>query len=227
MDASAASSTGPRRRQAWFCAGLRPARACSARGAPACPPSGSTSSPCRRPGGAARRDPLWLRFCARLGIDPAWAPRDSERANASLGVAETQVLRQLNRRLDRAARREATYDELIREHARPGGAGPAAAHAPVHAAAATPTTGSRSRPSAGSSGSRAAASTSSATSTTCGPCGPPPTPTWHDPDRVRPQASARRRARRAGRDDPRGRAPPRPRPTRWPAGRQARAAARR
>ena len=60
-------------------------------------------------------DPLWLRFCEVFGIDPAWAPRDSDRANQSLGVAETQLIRQLNRRLDRASRREASYDALIRE----------------------------------------------------------------------------------------------------------------
>lgn len=60
-------------------------------------------------------DSLWLRFCRATGIDPAWAPADSERANRSLGVAETQVVRQLNRRIKRATRREAAYDELIRE----------------------------------------------------------------------------------------------------------------
>jgi hypothetical protein len=66
------------------------------------------------PGGA---DPgeLFGRFCTAFGIDPAWAPLDSDRLNTSLGVAETQVIRQLNRRMDRATRREAEYDELIRE----------------------------------------------------------------------------------------------------------------
>ena len=60
-------------------------------------------------------DPLWLRFCEVFGIDPAWAPRDSDRTNQSLGVAETQLIRQLNRRLGRATRREASFDALIRE----------------------------------------------------------------------------------------------------------------
>jgi hypothetical protein len=60
-------------------------------------------------------DVLWLRMCAALGIDPAWTPRDSDRANRSLGVAETQVVRRLNRRIDRVTRREPVYDELIRE----------------------------------------------------------------------------------------------------------------
>jgi hypothetical protein len=58
---------------------------------------------------------LFRRFCTAFGIDPAWAPLDSDRLNSSLGVAETQVIRQLNRRMDRATRREAEYDELIRE----------------------------------------------------------------------------------------------------------------
>ena len=58
-------------------------------------------------------DLLWHRFCRALGIDPAWAPLDSERANASLGSAETQVLRQLNERIGRATRRHPGYDALI------------------------------------------------------------------------------------------------------------------
>ncbi|GAA4369402.1 hypothetical protein [Nocardioides caricicola] len=60
-------------------------------------------------------DLLWRRMCATLGIDPSWAPLDSDRSNRSLGIAETQVIRQLNRRMDRAARRESTYDGLIRD----------------------------------------------------------------------------------------------------------------
>ena len=59
-------------------------------------------------------DQLWLRFCQAFGIDPAWAPEDSTRHNVSLGVAETQLIRQLNRRMDRVSRREASFDELIR-----------------------------------------------------------------------------------------------------------------
>ncbi len=70
------------------------------------PPSGGDTT-----GGG----PLWLRFCEAFGIDPAWAPEDSERTNRSLGVAETQLIRQLNRRLDRQTRREAAYDALIRD----------------------------------------------------------------------------------------------------------------
>jgi hypothetical protein len=58
-------------------------------------------------------DLLWRRFCEAFGIDPAWGPRESDRSNASLGSAETQVLRRLNKRLSRATRRDASYDELI------------------------------------------------------------------------------------------------------------------
>lgn len=57
---------------------------------------------------------LWDRFCAVFGIDPAWAPRDSEAHNASLGVAETSMLRLLNRRMDREPRREESFDGLVR-----------------------------------------------------------------------------------------------------------------
>jgi hypothetical protein len=67
------------------------------------------------PSGVGRPDELWLRFCAAFGIDPTWAPLDSERANRSLGIAETELIRQLNRRLDRATRREASFDKLIRD----------------------------------------------------------------------------------------------------------------
>ncbi len=62
---------------------------------------------------AADPDLLWHRFCEAFMIDPDWAPRESDRANASLGSAETQVLRRLNQRISRAARRDASYDDLI------------------------------------------------------------------------------------------------------------------
>lgn len=63
----------------------------------------------------ANKDLLWLRMCEAFGIDPAWAPAESHKANSSLGIAETQLLRQLNRRMERSVRREAAFDELIRE----------------------------------------------------------------------------------------------------------------
>lgn len=68
------------------------------------------------PPSGADRDLLWLRFCSTIGIDPAWAPTDAVRVNQSLGVVETEVLRKLNRRIDKADRRQNDYDQLIREH---------------------------------------------------------------------------------------------------------------
>ena len=58
-------------------------------------------------------DLLWTRLCQAFGIDPAWAPTESDRSNASLGSAETQVLRRLNQRISRSTRRDASYDDLI------------------------------------------------------------------------------------------------------------------
>jgi len=57
---------------------------------------------------------LWERNCSVFGIDPAWAPRDSEAHNASLGVPETAMLRRLNIQMDRAPRQEARFDSLVR-----------------------------------------------------------------------------------------------------------------
>jgi hypothetical protein len=79
------------------------------------PPRPGETDAAPSPDAAVPGGPLWLRFCEVCGIDPAWAPRDSGRINQSLGVAETQLIRQLNRRLERTTRREASYDALIRE----------------------------------------------------------------------------------------------------------------
>jgi hypothetical protein len=58
-------------------------------------------------------DLLWRRFCTVFGIDPDWAPEDSERTNPSLGSAEAQVLRALNQRIGRTTRSHPGYDALI------------------------------------------------------------------------------------------------------------------
>jgi hypothetical protein len=65
--------------------------------------------------GTADTDPdlLWRRFCRAFGIEPTWAPDDSERTNTSLGSAETQVLRSLNERIGRHTRENPGYDSLI------------------------------------------------------------------------------------------------------------------
>lgn len=60
------------------------------------------------------RDELWHRFAAACDIDPAWGPHEGARTNRSLGMAETQVIRRLNRRLDRSQRPGGQYDGLIR-----------------------------------------------------------------------------------------------------------------
>ena len=57
---------------------------------------------------------LWQRFCATLGIDPTWAPRDTERINPSIGTAESTLLRGLNRRLEEAGLDSADYRALVR-----------------------------------------------------------------------------------------------------------------
>ena len=50
-----------------------------------------------------------------FGIDAAWAPRESERENVSIGAAETLLLRRLNRRLREAGLPSEEYRRLIRE----------------------------------------------------------------------------------------------------------------
>jgi hypothetical protein len=63
----------------------------------------------------APRDTLWARYCQAFGIEPAWAPRESVRDNASIGAAETFLLRKLNRRLRQAGLPSEEYRRLIRE----------------------------------------------------------------------------------------------------------------
>ncbi|HET8560442.1 MAG TPA: hypothetical protein VFL69_08000 [Marmoricola sp.] len=58
-------------------------------------------------------DLLWHRFCAALDIDPAWAPEVPKRRNESLGIAETQVLRLLNRRLEQ--RGDHRYRHVVKD----------------------------------------------------------------------------------------------------------------
>jgi hypothetical protein len=66
------------------------------------------------PPAGAGPDELWLRFCQAFGVDPAWAPLDSERSNASLGIAETELLRRLNRSIKRRTRGEQAHDDMLR-----------------------------------------------------------------------------------------------------------------
>jgi hypothetical protein len=67
------------------------------------------------PQAGAPRDLLWHRYCSAFGIDPAWAPEESERENVSIGAAEAFLLRRLNRRLRQAGLSSQEYRRLIRE----------------------------------------------------------------------------------------------------------------
>ena len=59
------------------------------------------------------RDALWFRFLDAIEVDPAWAPRDAERVNASVGAPEAQVLRGLNRRLGDDVRRGGALSPIV------------------------------------------------------------------------------------------------------------------
>jgi hypothetical protein len=66
-------------------------------------------------------DVLWERFCRTFGIDPAWAPLRDDRVNESMGIAETTLIRQLNRRLhdqglDRHQHSRLVKQILVQEH---------------------------------------------------------------------------------------------------------------
>jgi hypothetical protein len=65
-----------------------------------------------RPGAAP--DELWLRYCRAFGIDPAAAPLEGGRPNSSLGIEETALLRELNRRLKEAGLDSASYRSVVR-----------------------------------------------------------------------------------------------------------------
>ncbi len=67
------------------------------------------------PQSGAPRDLLWHRYCTAFGIDPAWAPEESDRENVSIGTAETAMLRKLNRRLKKAGLPSEDYRRLVRQ----------------------------------------------------------------------------------------------------------------
>jgi hypothetical protein len=66
-----------------------------------------------RPGGPP--DELWRRFCTATGMDPAWAPKEGDRRNPSIGTAETTLLRRVNARLKAAGLPSDQYRALVRE----------------------------------------------------------------------------------------------------------------
>jgi hypothetical protein len=58
---------------------------------------------------------LWRRYCRAFGIDPRWAPEGgAARSNASLGIDEAALLRELNRRLKKAGLDSESYRTLVR-----------------------------------------------------------------------------------------------------------------
>lgn len=71
---------------------------------------------------------LWQRFCTALAIEPEWAPLDSDQANTSLRAPEAQLLRRLNRQLERRSGAADPVDLLLLDMLRTGelasGSGP-------------------------------------------------------------------------------------------------------
>jgi hypothetical protein len=67
------------------------------------------------PQAGAPRDLLWQRYCAAFGIDPEWAPVEGGRENVSIGIAETALLRKLNRRLAHTDIAGDDYRKLVRQ----------------------------------------------------------------------------------------------------------------
>ncbi len=67
------------------------------------------------PQSGAPKDLLWRRYCEAFGIDPDWAPEESERANVSIGTAETALVRKLNRRLKKGVISGPDYRRLVRQ----------------------------------------------------------------------------------------------------------------
>ena len=66
------------------------------------------------PSGAAPGK-LWRRYCRAFGIDPRWAPEGgAARSNASLGIDEIAMLRELNLRLKKAGLDSESYRTLVR-----------------------------------------------------------------------------------------------------------------
>lgn len=58
---------------------------------------------------------LWRRFCTVVGVDPTIATEESTKFNASLGVAEATVVRQLNKEIAGKGVPRDAYIDLIRE----------------------------------------------------------------------------------------------------------------
>lgn len=67
------------------------------------------------PQGDASSDLLFGRFCEVFGIDAAWVSAESKRGNPSMGVAETALVRKLNRRLRRTGFSKGDHAVLVKD----------------------------------------------------------------------------------------------------------------
>jgi hypothetical protein len=63
----------------------------------------------------APRDLLWQRFASVLGLDAAALAPETTRANPSLGVPETALVRRINERVNRGVLANQDYREFVRE----------------------------------------------------------------------------------------------------------------
>jgi hypothetical protein len=63
----------------------------------------------------AQPDLLFRRMCSVFGIEPQWAMNVSDRGNPSMGIAETAVVRQLNRRLHKDQLSPAQHARLVKD----------------------------------------------------------------------------------------------------------------
>ena len=63
----------------------------------------------------APRHLLWERFASVLGLDAEALAPETSRANASLGVPETALLRRINKRVNSGVLRNEDYRQLVRE----------------------------------------------------------------------------------------------------------------
>ena len=78
---------------------------------PAARPDARRHRPAAPGADATGGDPLWLRFCEAFGIDPAWAPRDSDRDQPLARRRRDPLIRAAQppaRPADRGARRRTT-----------------------------------------------------------------------------------------------------------------------
>jgi hypothetical protein len=67
------------------------------------------------PARGAPRDLLWKRFAAVLGLDPDALAPETTRANPSLGVPESALLRRVNARVNHGVLANEDYRQLVRE----------------------------------------------------------------------------------------------------------------